>query len=151
MVQTKVMSVPRFVCCVPNRLSCVILNFQQVKPHKCSSCPKSFSTPGDLRNHTHKHTENWPFRCPICNKGFSKQMCLNNHVFLHTGEFLFIFSKSQEKRPDCISNLLVVELSYFCQAKRQNIMQNGGTCFNPNSHRTFSYHQTASTIKELAS
>lgn len=57
----------------------------QIKPHKCTLCPKSFPTPGDLRSHMYIHNGSWPFRCSVCYRGFSKQTNLKNHITLHSG------------------------------------------------------------------
>lgn len=54
----------------------------QEKPHKCSLCPRSFPTPGDLRNHFYIHTGMWPFQCK-CGRGFAKRTAYHSHMHTH--------------------------------------------------------------------
>ena len=61
------------------------------KPHKCAHCPKSFPTPGDLRNHEYVHSADWPFKCELCARSFSKQTNLRNHAYLHTGMHVLVY------------------------------------------------------------
>lgn len=51
----------------------------QEKPHKCSLCPRSFPTPGDLRNHFYTHNGLWPHVCK-CGRGFAKRAAFQSHV-----------------------------------------------------------------------
>lgn len=81
-----------FFFCLPRNLL-VISSFVQIKPHRCSVCPKSFPTPGDLRSHMYVHSGTWPFRCSICFRGFSKQTNLKNHFLLHSGKELRVVDR----------------------------------------------------------
>lgn len=58
-----------------------MIHFQN-KPHKCTmfQCSRSFSTPGDLRNHSYTHSGQWPFNCNTCQKGFAKRTSFQNHL-----------------------------------------------------------------------
>lgn len=53
----------------------------------CSSCPKSFPLPGDLRNHMRRHDAERPRNhvCPECGKGFYEKQALRTHLLQHTG------------------------------------------------------------------
>lgn len=66
--------------------------FLKEKPHKCTKCSKSFSTPGDLRGHMHSHNGTWPFRCELCNRGFTKHTNLRHHMLTHTGKYIHLTS-----------------------------------------------------------
>lgn len=68
-------------------INCLLFFFLlKNKPHQCSQCAKSFSTPGDLRCHMHMHNGTWPFRCIDCNRGFSKQANFKRHLASHKNE-----------------------------------------------------------------
>lgn len=50
-------------------------NHQNIGPHACKQCAKTFRTPSDLRDHFgSEHTDERPFVCSVthCNKSFAK-------------------------------------------------------------------------------
>lgn len=49
----------------------------------CSSCPKSFKKPIDLRRHTRTHTGERPYQCDKCPKSFSLLCTLKAHLRTH--------------------------------------------------------------------
>ncbi|EYB84381.1 hypothetical protein Y032_0317g2314 [Ancylostoma ceylanicum] len=51
--------------------------------HKCSLCPKSFSSASGLKQHSHIHCSSKPFRCHICNKAYTQFSNLCRHRRVH--------------------------------------------------------------------
>ncbi|CAI4232777.1 unnamed protein product [Auanema sp. JU1783] len=53
--------------------------------HKCTVCPKSFSSASGLKQHSHIHCSSKPFRCHICNKAYTQfsNLCRHRRVHLH--------------------------------------------------------------------
>ena len=54
--------------------------------HMCDYCCKTFSKPGDLRNHQRGHSTEKNFPCHACGKSFKTKYYLVVHTRLHTGE-----------------------------------------------------------------
>ncbi|CAJ0581456.1 unnamed protein product, partial [Mesorhabditis spiculigera] len=54
--------------------------------HKCTVCPKSFSSASGLKQHSHIHCSSKPFRCHICNKAYTQfsNLCRHRRVHLST-------------------------------------------------------------------
>ena len=52
------------------------------KDHKCKSCGKSFSQPGNLKKHIHKiHKGHKDHKCVFCGKSFSLGQSLKRHIY----------------------------------------------------------------------
>ena len=59
------------------------------RTNRCSTCGKSFSSPGKLAQHQYAHTGERPFVCPRCDKSFSSKFKLMRHVLTHSKERQF--------------------------------------------------------------
>lgn len=56
-----------------------------VRPHKCTTCGKSFLRSSSLRTHMIVHTANSPFACDLCPAKFKRSSVLKTHMLTHTG------------------------------------------------------------------
>lgn len=52
--------------------------------HVCTTCSKSFNTPGKLNQHMYSHTGEKPFVCSHCSKAFSSKFKLVRHILIHS-------------------------------------------------------------------
>ncbi|KAB0802270.1 hypothetical protein PPYR_04456 [Photinus pyralis] len=60
-----------------------------LKPYRCTVCPKTWKTLGELRNHTSSHSNERPFVCEICGQSYKQKSALNVHVGMHNGIYPF--------------------------------------------------------------
>ncbi|XP_026482052.1 zinc finger protein 570-like [Ctenocephalides felis] len=58
-----------------------------LKPHKCKFCHKTFKRKYHLKHHEIIHTGERPHKCEICHKAFKERCHLKRHKMIHTGEF----------------------------------------------------------------
>ena len=57
----------------------------KVKYYRCNICPKVFSMPEHLQEHTNIHMGIKPIKCRFCGKGFSSKGNMLQHEKSHTG------------------------------------------------------------------
>ncbi|KAJ8686619.1 hypothetical protein QAD02_022413 [Eretmocerus hayati] len=62
----------------------------EVKPHQCQQCLKSFSSNHQLVQHIRVHTGEKPYKCSYCDRRFKQLSHVQQHTRLHTGEYTFI-------------------------------------------------------------
>ncbi|KAK1129604.1 hypothetical protein K0M31_019319 [Melipona bicolor] len=60
----------------------------EVKPHQCQQCLKSFSSNHQLVQHIRVHTGEKPYKCSYCDRRFKQLSHVQQHTRLHTGEYL---------------------------------------------------------------
>lgn len=60
----------------------------EVKPHQCQQCLKSFSSNHQLVQHIRVHTGEKPYKCSYCDRRFKQLSHVQQHTRLHTGEWL---------------------------------------------------------------
>ncbi|KAH9376508.1 hypothetical protein HPB48_006593 [Haemaphysalis longicornis] len=58
----------------------------ELKPHQCSQCLKSFSSTHQLAQHVRIHTGEKPYKCSYCERRFKQLSHVQQHTRLHTGE-----------------------------------------------------------------
>ncbi|XP_076230049.1 zinc finger protein datilografo isoform X12 [Nomia melanderi] len=58
----------------------------EVKPHQCQQCLKSFSSNHQLVQHIRVHTGEKPYKCSYCDRRFKQLSHVQQHTRLHTGE-----------------------------------------------------------------
>ncbi|CAL8143042.1 unnamed protein product [Orchesella dallaii] len=51
-----------------------------IRPHKCPTCPKSYTEKTQLTKHMRTHTKEKPFKCPLCDKRFPYTSSRARHV-----------------------------------------------------------------------
>lgn len=59
----------------------------EVKPHQCQQCLKSFSSNHQLVQHIRVHTGEKPYKCSYCDRRFKQLSHVQQHTRLHTGKF----------------------------------------------------------------
>ena len=59
----------------------------EVKPHQCQQCLKSFSSNHQLVQHIRVHTGEKPYKCSYCDRRFKQLSHVQQHTRLHTGEW----------------------------------------------------------------
>lgn len=72
----------------------------EVKPHQCQQCLKSFSSNHQLVQHIRVHTGEKPYKCSYCDRRFKQLSHVQQHTRLHTGKpnvFNFLFSNNFKK------------------------------------------------------
>lgn len=60
----------------------------EVKPHQCQQCLKSFSSNHQLVQHIRVHTGEKPYKCSYCDRRFKQLSHVQQHTRLHTGKSL---------------------------------------------------------------
>ncbi|OXU26180.1 hypothetical protein TSAR_008653 [Trichomalopsis sarcophagae] len=63
----------------------------EVKPHQCQQCLKSFSSNHQLVQHIRVHTGEKPYKCSYCDRRFKQLSHVQQHTRLHTGEYTQLF------------------------------------------------------------
>ena len=76
----------------------------EVKPHQCQQCLKSFSSNHQLVQHIRVHTGEKPYKCSYCDRRFKQLSHVQQHTRLHTGEYL---SSTLLYRPDALLEILL--------------------------------------------
>lgn len=66
----------------------------EVKPHQCQQCLKSFSSNHQLVQHIRVHTGEKPYKCSYCDRRFKQLSHVQQHTRLHTGEYFFLPSSA---------------------------------------------------------
>lgn len=61
-------------------------NGNDVKPHQCQQCLKSFSSNHQLVQHIRVHTGEKPYKCSYCDRRFKQLSHVQQHTRLHTGK-----------------------------------------------------------------
>ncbi|KAH0547364.1 hypothetical protein KQX54_018923 [Cotesia glomerata] len=56
----------------------------EVKPHQCQQCLKSFSSNHQLVQHIRVHTGEKPYKCSYCDRRFKQLSHVQQHTRLHT-------------------------------------------------------------------
>lgn len=59
----------------------------EIKPHQCQQCLKSFSSNHQLVQHIRVHTGEKPYKCSYCDRRFKQLSHVQQHTRLHTGMF----------------------------------------------------------------
>lgn len=62
-------------------------NGNDVKPHQCQQCLKSFSSNHQLVQHIRVHTGEKPYKCSYCDRRFKQLSHVQQHTRLHTGKW----------------------------------------------------------------
>ncbi|CAG0912659.1 unnamed protein product [Notodromas monacha] len=57
-----------------------------IKPHQCQQCMKSFSSNHQLVQHIRVHTGEKPYKCSYCDRRFKQLSHVQQHTRLHTGQ-----------------------------------------------------------------
>ena len=65
---------------------------EKVKAHRCTCCPRAYTTLKGLKVHMMSHTNERPYECPNCPKRFKTATVLDLHLVTHTGERRFACS-----------------------------------------------------------
>lgn len=60
-------------------------NPDELKPHKCTKCSKTWRTQAELKNHLSSHSTDRPFICEICGHAYKHKSALDVHVSMHNG------------------------------------------------------------------
>jgi len=63
----------------------------EVKPHQCQQCLKSFSSNHQLVQHIRVHTGEKPYKCSYCDRRFKQLSHVQQHTRLHTGEYYYYY------------------------------------------------------------
>ncbi|KAL0133821.1 hypothetical protein PUN28_001050 [Cardiocondyla obscurior] len=63
-----------------------MITSNEVKPHQCQQCLKSFSSNHQLVQHIRVHTGEKPYKCSYCDRRFKQLSHVQQHTRLHTGE-----------------------------------------------------------------
>ncbi|XP_066601408.1 zinc finger protein 853 isoform X8 [Prorops nasuta] len=74
-----------------------MIGANEVKPHQCQQCLKSFSSNHQLVQHIRVHTGEKPYKCSYCDRKFKQLSHVQQHTRLHTGKSNARFSPSQGK------------------------------------------------------
>ncbi|XP_034951512.1 uncharacterized protein dati isoform X4 [Chelonus insularis] len=77
----------------------------EVKPHQCQQCLKSFSSNHQLVQHIRVHTGEKPYKCSYCDRRFKQLSHVQQHTRLHTVKIAFwLFAGERPYKchlPDC--------------------------------------------------
>ena len=60
------------------------------KPHRCTVCERTFTSPSKLKEHFRIHTGEEPFSCDTCGATFKNKNHLTCHERIHTGAKPFV-------------------------------------------------------------
>ncbi|KAK0095896.1 hypothetical protein PV326_007103 [Microctonus aethiopoides] len=60
----------------------------EVKPHQCQQCLKSFSSNHQLVQHIRVHTGEKPYKCSYCDRRFKQLSHVQQHTRLHTANVI---------------------------------------------------------------
>lgn len=70
-----------------NNLPAILGTGNEVKPHQCQQCLKSFSSNHQLVQHIRVHTGEKPYKCSYCDRRFKQLSHVQQHTRLHTGKY----------------------------------------------------------------
>ncbi|XP_033230138.1 Krueppel homolog 1-like isoform X5 [Belonocnema kinseyi] len=73
----------------------------EVKPHQCQQCLKSFSSNHQLVQHIRVHTGEKPYKCSYCDRRFKQLSHVQQHTRLHTGVLIAGERPYKCHLPDC--------------------------------------------------
>lgn len=70
-----------------NNVKCHMVIHEEVRPHQCEQCPKSFTSRNKLQSHINSvHLKKRDFKCEICGKAFLEKNNLKGHLRIHNGD-----------------------------------------------------------------
>ncbi|XP_024941040.1 uncharacterized protein LOC107268009 isoform X3 [Cephus cinctus] len=75
-----------------------MISGNEIKPHQCQQCLKSFSSNHQLVQHIRVHTGEKPYKCSYCDRRFKQLSHVQQHTRLHTGGFVL------DNRASCLAS-----------------------------------------------
>ncbi|XP_058457350.1 zinc finger protein 846 isoform X2 [Malaya genurostris] len=70
-----------------NNIKCHMITHEDIRPHQCEQCPKSFTSRNKLQSHINSvHLKKRDFKCEVCGKAFLEKNNLKGHQRIHNGD-----------------------------------------------------------------